>query len=258
MPMPRAPKPDPINTYLASVRTFLQVLPDTDVDDMLAEIREHLSTSTEALIELGWDPAVAPSEAVRRFGPAPRIGRRLIEKYPYAWAWQRDRYGIAIAPQMPVWVAFGMMLTVWLLKPTAGSPIICVILGLIGIVTGAAGQLFSHIKSAYANHGDDNVREAIKIAKGLQNRKHRLLRLTGLERMEIGMRIALRYPSTTTDHSAWFDTAIKVVFVFPILVLIPSTHIWWTAALSYYIADTIASLVTQHTIKRLTKRHASQ
>ena len=202
--MPRQPKPNPIDMYLASVRTFIQVLPADDIDDMLAEIREHLSTSTAELIGLGWDPAVASKEAIRRFGPAPRIGKRLIEKYPYAWAWKRDKYGLATAPSLPTWpIALGVL--IWAFSGPIRFDISPAFLAM-GFTVGFLNDVAQIVKDGYQSNVDGIVRQSITQAKSapdgfFQN----VARRTGVARFILSLRLTVKRKSP----SRWSQDALR-------------------------------------------------
>ena len=82
-------QPDVIEKYLDQVCGYLQMMPEDDVAELRCELREHLHLSVEDLVANGLDPAVAPGEAVRRFGRARRVGLDIAMKSPYAWMWKR-------------------------------------------------------------------------------------------------------------------------------------------------------------------------
>jgi len=249
--MSRARKVDPVDSYLASIKGYIQDLPKENSDEIVDEIRVHLQSSIDALVELGWDPAVAPDEAIRRFGPAPRIGRKIVEDYPYSWAWQRDKYGLATTPEIPQWLFSILMLAASFAAVKYGPNQTILVLF---VIYGAISETTDIIREGFKADPDTIAFRSISVARSLRSSNvPSILRRTRIARLIVYFRLLLeqRVPSLISGQIRLWTVLAACAFLAAAYIRGPVASFEARIVAGAAIGALFSRLVIRHLAMRL-------
>jgi hypothetical protein len=144
-------QPDTIENYLDQVCLHLRVIPEGDLADIRSELREHLHLTVDALVADGVDRHDAAAQAIRRFGPASRIGNRILATFPYFWTWDWEGYSVKGVPAAPVALRIYFFWSAFIVCAVGSlSPTIAIVIAVLGAAAfGAAFESYRYIRDSF-------------------------------------------------------------------------------------------------------------